>query len=115
LLEIDLMGSPISQGGMQPLPVVKQKIFCQALTGIQDHRIVMKINFFILYRSPKTFHENIVIHPTTAIHANANLYLLKMTDELHTGELNPLVCIKDLGLGRGRGSGLNNQQNFVKS
>jgi hypothetical protein len=59
----------------------------------------MKINFFILYRSPKTFHENIVIHPTTAIHANANLYLLKMTDELHTGELNPLVCIKDLGLG----------------
>jgi hypothetical protein len=59
----------------------------------------MKINFFILNRSPKTFHEHVIIDPTTTIHANPNPCLLKMPDKLFTGELNPLVCIEDLWLG----------------
>jgi hypothetical protein len=47
LLEIDFIRSSIFQGGMESLPVAKQKIPWQSVTGVPDHRVVMRINLFI--------------------------------------------------------------------
>jgi hypothetical protein len=51
----------------------------------------MKVNFFILDRLPKTFHEDVIIDPATTIHADPDPRRLKMLDEFYARKLNPLV------------------------
>jgi len=63
----------------------------------------MKINFFILNRSPKAFHKDVIVNPTATIHADPDPRILKIPDELHTGELNPLVRIEDIRFGDPKG------------
>ena len=84
---------------MQPLPVVKQKVPCQAVTCLRDHRILMKIDFLILNRSPETFHEDVIVYPASAIHADPDPCLLKLLGKLHARKLNPLIRIENLRFG----------------
>ena len=63
----------------------------------------MEINFFILDCSPRAFHKDVILDPTTTIHADPDPRILKMLGKLHTGKLNPLVRIADLRFGDSKG------------
>jgi len=102
-LKIDLMGSSIPQRGMQPLPVIEQKVSCESVSDFRDHRVMVKINLFILDCPPEPFHKDVVVNPAAAIHADPDPCPLKTPRELHTGELNLFIRIEDVGFGEAQG------------
>ena len=47
--------------------------------------------------------QNVIVDPTTAIHADPDPSVSEMLGELDTGELTPLVCIDDIRFGDSEG------------
>jgi hypothetical protein len=64
---------------------------------------MVEINLFIFDRSPEPFHKDVIVNPATAIHTDPNLCPMKVPGKLHTGELNPLIRIKDVRFGEAQG------------
>jgi hypothetical protein len=82
---------------MNPIRVVEEKVFVQASTGFRDSHVLMKVNLFIFDRSPESLHEDIVIHPTPAIHADA--FSFKDSREIVAGKLRALIGVENLRYG----------------
>jgi hypothetical protein len=103
LLDINLIGGPIPQRFVNPLHVLEEEVFLQAPAGIRNHRVLVKINLFIFDRSPETFHKNIVIHATLAIHTDFDVFFLQPLDEIGTGKLGTLIGIENFRSGEFQG------------
>jgi len=57
----------------------------------------MEIDFFVLHRSPESFHKDVIVEPTTAIHADFDSVTQKNVCKFLTRKLNTLVRVKYLG------------------
>jgi len=55
-----------------------------------------QVNILILKRPPQPLNENIILDSATAIHADGYVVLFQKVSEDSTGELSPLVSVKDL-------------------
>lgn len=69
--------------------------------------IIMQINFFILNRSLKTLHKDIIKDSASTIHTDPDLRLFQTSDEIRNGKLDSLVGIENLRFG--------NPQSLLKS
>ena len=58
----------------------------------------MHIQPFVLYRTPESFHKDVVQSPAFSIHADTALPLLQRCQKIMAGKLAALVCIEYLRL-----------------
>lgn len=56
----------------------------------------MKINFFVFHCSLESFDKDVVVHTTTAVHADFDSFIQKNARKFLTRKLNTLVRIEDL-------------------
>jgi len=69
-----------------------------------------QVKILILERPPQPLNENVILDSATAIHADGYFVLFQKVSEGPTGELSPLVSVKDLWfsiLAQGLFEGLN--------
>ena len=58
---------------MRTFPVIQDKIGFQVFEGITPIPVVLEVDPFIFYRSPKAFDKNIILEAATSIHADFDL------------------------------------------
>ena len=80
---------------MPPLRVVEPEVTPQPLAHHVPIQVVAGIDVFVFDRSPEAFDKNVVIDPTTTIHADPNGFFFKACGELRTRKLAPLIRIED--------------------
>ena len=84
---------------MKTFLVVPPEIGRQAVFGLGDIPVVMKIDFLLFDRPPEAFHEDIVQGSASAIHADPDGMRFQEIDEDLGRILGPLIGIEDLGNG----------------
>src|SRR5262245_14391107 len=82
---------PIAQCLMEPFPVVKAKISCQALARVPRALVISQIDLLTFDTPPQPLHKHIVQGPPTAIHADTNAAVLEPLGKGQTRELGSLI------------------------
>src|SRR6267142_3054611 len=86
----------VAQALMEPFPMVKREIARQTVPSVPDRLIVSQIHLLVFYAAPQPLHTHVVQGPTAAIHTDPDASFLQPGRERLTGELDPLVRIKNL-------------------
>ena len=89
---------PVAQGLVGPEPVVEPEIVFQPPLGLQDAGVGFQVDLLILHRPPQSLHEDVVLVPPLAVHADLHPLLLEDLGELQAGELAALVGVEHLRL-----------------
>lgn len=84
---------------MNPFHVVKVKVSFQAPAGVGDRQVLVQVNLLVFDRPPEAFHEDVVMHPAPAIHADADALPFENVCKVGAGELNALIGIENIGSG----------------
>ena len=83
---------------MKPLVVIAAQVPVQPFSGIPGAVIILEIHVLILYRPPQAFYKDVVICPSSMVHANLCARIQKQAGILGTGEVTSLVAVHDFGL-----------------
>ena len=79
---------------MRMAAVVKGQILASAGPGFGDSLAGVKIDFFILDRPPKPFHEDIVAPGTLAIHRDFDFGIFQNASKINGCKLRVLIGIE---------------------
>ena len=90
------MGSFAPQGTVGSYMAISPKESSQADFRIPAIAVGTQINLLILDRSPKPFHQDVVVAPPSARPADLDVLFLQPAHEVGRGELTTLVGMKDL-------------------
>ena len=78
---------------MWTLLVIKLEIPCQCLAGFAWRSIIVRVDFFILDRTPHPFCKNIIQGSPFAIHADLNVCIEQELAILRAGKMAALIAI----------------------
>jgi len=84
---------------MKSLHIVEEEVFSQAITNLRDPLVVLEIDLLVFDGPPETLDKNIIVDPTTTVHANPDIPLFQPTGKLKAGKLTALIGIEDFGFG----------------
>ena len=95
LMEVDLMRRLISQSTVQPLPIVEFEVPRQSFSGVLNNPVFLEVDLFVFHRPPQPLYKDVVVHPTSTIHADPDLRRYQLPKKLRAGKLHPLVRVED--------------------
>jgi len=79
---------------MASLRIVKTKISSQPLPQFPSIPVVLRINIFVFYTSPKPFDKHIIQGTSSSVHADPDPSFRQTADVLVTRELRSLIGIR---------------------
>jgi hypothetical protein len=82
---------------VRALLVKETAVGFKPLSEISNAVVGVQVDMLVLHRAPESFDRDVVHLSSFAVHADRNAARLKEAGELLTGELAPLVGVKDLG------------------
>lgn len=80
---------------MRTLVIVKLEVVLQTLVGLIEGVISLRIHLLIFDRSPQPFDKDIVMGPSTPIHADPDSRLRQAPREREAGKLRSLIGVED--------------------
>ena len=97
----DFKRSPIVQGLMGSLGVVKAKPILDSVSSLSGRGIFIEIDFFPFEASPEPFSEDVVDRPSFSIHTDLDVSGTETIEIAVAGEMRSLVTVEN-GRRRGR-------------
>jgi hypothetical protein len=93
---VQLSRSYVSEGLVESLSIVKNKVSADPLPRIPYGLVVVDIDVLILQRAPESLDEDIVEGPSPPVHADGNGFIDEQFGEVVARKLRSLVGVEDL-------------------
>lgn len=101
-LPVDLCRRPVSQCLVRPVVVVELEVLPQPLACLPRGTVLMQVHFLVLHAPPQALREDVVVSPSSAVHADSDPGGTHQFHVLRAGVLAALVTVDDLRLGHGQ-------------
>jgi hypothetical protein len=93
---IALVWCVVPESLMETLEVVKSEVVSDAQACFPDRCILFEIDLLVFQGTPETFHKDVVVNPSSAVHADGDAFCFQDSGEPAGRELGALVRVEDL-------------------
>lgn len=81
---------------METLEVVESEVLSNVQACFPDRCILFEIDLLVFQGTPETFHKDVVVNPSSAVHADGDAPCFQDSSEPAGRKLGALVCVEDL-------------------
>jgi len=97
-LGIELIRGLVLESLVRSLLIVESEVGSESRDRLLYRCVLLGIDLLVFDGTPETFHKDVVVHPTAAVHADHDPFRFQDTGEVAVRELGPLVGAEYLRL-----------------